>query len=282
MKKITIPVRFGKIKGLCWGLGNQKKILALHGWLDNAASFTQLAPLLAKQGYEIIAIDFAGHGKSDHRAEGHFSHFGDFVLDIHDVLEQLDWDKCILLGHSMGAAMALMYGTAYYEKVEKLILIENLGPIPVYEKGTAASNLRKALTQWKQHNTKHQRFYKNIESALELRHQVTPMDKNILRPLVKRSLKNSKKGYHWRTDKRLKLRSMIRFSEEVVQDILTSKKPPTQIILAVPFTYALSYPTATQRIEKLNADDVVKIEGHHHLHMDKAQKVFEAIKRFLT
>jgi len=281
MKKITIPIRFGKIKGLCWGKGNSKKILALHGWLDNAASFSELAPMLAKEGYEVIAIDFAGHGKSDHRAEGHFSHFGDFVLDIHGVLEQLEWDKCTLLGHSMGAAMAVMYSVAYKEHIEKLIMIENLGPVPAYEQGTAASNLRKALSQWQTHNTKHQRFYQSIDSALQVRHKATPMAHKILRPLVKRSLKKSKKGYHWRTDKRLKLRSMVRFSEELVQDILTSEKPPTQLILAEPPTYALSYPSIKERIKKLNAENVIKIKGHHHLHMDKAGEVCRAVIGFL-
>ena len=61
-KKIKIKCKFGKIKGICWGSGQKNKILALHGWLDNAASFNQLAPKLAEIGYEVVAIDFAGHG----------------------------------------------------------------------------------------------------------------------------------------------------------------------------------------------------------------------------
>lgn len=282
MKKITIPIRYGKIKGLCWGKGQAKKILALHGWLDNAASFTELAPLLANEGYEVVAIDFAGHGKSDHRAKGHFTHFGDFVLDVHDVLEQLKWDKPLLVGHSMGAAMAVMYVAAYPEKIEKLIMIENLGPIPTYQSGTVAKNLRESLAQWATHSTEHQRLYKNIDDALEVRHKVTPMDKAILRPLVKRSLKKSKKGYHWRTDKRLKLRSMVRFSEEIIQDVLKCKKPATQLIISEPLTYALSYPSLKKRIKLLDAQDVVTLSGHHHLHMDQAPEVFEAIKKFIT
>ena len=42
-------------------------VLALHGWLDNAASFARLAPKL--EGLRIVALDFAGHGHSEHRAE---------------------------------------------------------------------------------------------------------------------------------------------------------------------------------------------------------------------
>jgi len=282
MKKITLKCKFGKIKGLIWGKGNPKKILALHGWLDNAASFCELAPMLANIGYEVVAIDFAGHGKSDHRAKGHFTHFIDFVLDIQDVIKELKWDKLTLLGHSMGAAMAHMYTVSHTESIEKLIMIENLGPVPSYAPGSIAENLKEALDQWKNHTTKHKHFYPTVHIALKTRLKVTPMNEDYLRPMVKRGLKKTSKGYHWRTDKRLRLRSMIRFSEEVVQDALSSIKPPTQLIVATPTTYALKYPTIEERKTKLAADDYVEINGHHHLHMDNAKQVFEAIKRFIT
>lgn len=281
MKKKTIKCKFGKIKGLVWGQGNKKKILALHGWLDNAASFCELAPKLAKQGYEVIAIDFPGHGKSDHRAKGHFAHFIDFVLDVQNVIKTLKWEKFTLVGHSMGAAMAQMYSITNEEQVEKLIMIENLGPVPAYETSSIKENLTEALSQWHSHTTKHKHFYPTVDVGLKTRIKVTPMDENILRPMVARGLKKTKRGYHWRTDKRLRLRSMVRFSEEVVQDALSAKKPKTQLIIATPLTYALKYPSFEKRREKLNPESYVEIEGHHHLHMDNAEEVFQAINKFL-
>jgi pimeloyl-ACP methyl ester carboxylesterase len=282
MKEVSIDCGFGKIKGLCWGAGNKNKILALHGWLDNAASFYHLAPMLAKKGFEVIAIDFAGHGHSDHRATGHFSHFIDYVLDIQELLDVLKWEKPILLGHSMGGAMAQMYCAAKPENVAQLIFIENLGPVPAYEKGSAAKNLRTALLQWKNHTLEHKHFYASIDQALKMRLEATPMAANILRPMVERGLKPTAKGYHWRTDKRLRLRSLFRFTEEVIQDMLAAQKTPTLLILAKPYTYALSYATVEQRIEKLNAKQVVMLDGHHHLHMDEADAVFATIINYLA
>jgi pimeloyl-ACP methyl ester carboxylesterase len=65
----------------CWSNNNNnnnnggiktKKILCLHGWLDNAASFNRLAPLLLEQEQqqpmEILALDFPGHGLSGHKS----------------------------------------------------------------------------------------------------------------------------------------------------------------------------------------------------------------------
>ncbi|HSH57111.1 MAG TPA: alpha/beta hydrolase, partial [Halomonas sp.] len=51
----------GRLAGLVWGESEAPLWLALHGWLDNAASFSRLAPVLARQlGVRIVAIDFAG------------------------------------------------------------------------------------------------------------------------------------------------------------------------------------------------------------------------------
>ena len=49
-KALNFEARFGNIAALQWGTGNPHKVLALHGWLDNAASFWHLAPLLAEHG----------------------------------------------------------------------------------------------------------------------------------------------------------------------------------------------------------------------------------------
>ncbi len=281
MKEVSFNCKFGKIAGLCWGKGNPRKILALHGWLDNAASFAQLAPLLAESGYEVVAIDFAGHGHSDHRAPGHFTHFIDFILDIQDVLSNLNWEKPILLGHSMGAAMAQMFAVSFPEKIDQLVMIENIGPVPAYEKGTASTNLKEALIQWHNHTTEHKHYYPNVKTALKARKKVTPIKENNLYLMVERGLKKTRKGYHWRTDKRLRLRSPFRFSETVIQDMLSSEKPKTQLILAKPYTYALSYKSVEQRIKALNPSEFISIEGHHHLHMDNAPEVFSIIESFL-
>ena len=51
-----------RLAGLSWGDTRRPTVLALHGWLDNAASFSVLAPLRVQ--HHVISIDLTGHGRS--------------------------------------------------------------------------------------------------------------------------------------------------------------------------------------------------------------------------
>lgn len=280
-KSITFETRYGNIAALQWGAGNSQKILALHGWLDNAASFSHIAPLLAAQGHEVTAIDFPGHGHSDHRAPGHNYGFIDYVMDIQAVVKQLE-TPVHLLCHSMGAAIAVMYAAAFPEHIRKMILLENLGPIPPYQPGKAVESLREALKLWDKHSLVHKRFYQNIDEAIAARNEATPMAVEIIRPLVERGLCETPQGYHWRTDKRLRLRSFFRMAEAQIQEYLAATSVPTQLIIGEPRTYALQYPMFEARLESLNPDEFIEIKGDHHLHMSQASVVSESVLKFLA
>jgi pimeloyl-ACP methyl ester carboxylesterase len=74
-------------------------ILLLHGFTDNANSFFFLAPKLAREGFCCVAIEFTGHGRSDH-SNTQTSHFS-YVYDVVDVADTLQLQQFHLIGHSM-------------------------------------------------------------------------------------------------------------------------------------------------------------------------------------
>ena len=45
-----------------WGRSGYLPVIALHGWLDNAASFDRMLPFM--ENLHVIALDLAGHGRS--------------------------------------------------------------------------------------------------------------------------------------------------------------------------------------------------------------------------
>ena len=90
----------------CWGPEDGLPVLALHGWLDNSNSFVLLAEELLKDcpNLRIIALDLPGHGHSDHSSREFGFFFLSYVNIIFQILDSLGLQKCIILGHSMGAA----------------------------------------------------------------------------------------------------------------------------------------------------------------------------------
>ncbi|MGO4781325.1 alpha/beta fold hydrolase, partial [Lysobacter sp. 2RAB21] len=64
MQEFVVDTEFGRLAGLRNGRVGAPRLLALHGWLDNAASFVPLAPWF--EGFDLVAPDLPGHGASAH------------------------------------------------------------------------------------------------------------------------------------------------------------------------------------------------------------------------
>ncbi len=102
--------------------GDGQPTLLLHGWLDHAGSFDTLAPLLPGR---TVALDFRGHGDSQWVGAGGFYHFVEYVADLDAVLEALSpAAPARIVGHSMGAAVGLVYAAARPGRVSHLTMID--------------------------------------------------------------------------------------------------------------------------------------------------------------
>lgn len=78
-------------------------LVMLHGGGANAHWWDHLAPRLAEH-FRVISLDFRGHGDSDHPE---FREPGAFDRDLDALLEHVEAPDAILMGHSMGAHVAL-------------------------------------------------------------------------------------------------------------------------------------------------------------------------------
>jgi pimeloyl-ACP methyl ester carboxylesterase len=125
-REAALEARHLRLACRLWGPPDGEPTLALHGWLDNAASFDLLAPLLPR--LRICALDLPGHGRSQHRPAGVVYHFVDYVADVLAAADALGWSRFILMGHSLGAGIATLVSAIAPERVSKAVLIEGLGP----------------------------------------------------------------------------------------------------------------------------------------------------------
>ena len=83
------------IAALRWG-NSAKKVLAVHGRLDNAASFSFVGPQFAAAGYELVAIDLPGHGFSAWKPDGLYTLVSQ-SCSIVCALDDLGWSRCVML-----------------------------------------------------------------------------------------------------------------------------------------------------------------------------------------
>ena len=131
MQEFSANVNGNHFSGLQWGNTDKPIILALHGWLDNAASFIPVADALADKmandefPYQLIAIDLPGHGKSFHKT-GHY-HFVDWIDDLYQLIKHQNWQNITLLGHSMGAMISSIFSATFPELIKSVVLVEGLG-----------------------------------------------------------------------------------------------------------------------------------------------------------
>lgn len=257
-----------------WGDDALPPLLALHGWLDNAGGYARLAPLLATR-FRLIALDLPGHGHSDHMPAGAQYHYVDYVRTVLALADALALERYSLLGHSLGAGIASLVAAAAPSRIERLWLIEGLGPLS--DDGTRTlQRFREALAP--QAPRKRLRLFRSVEQAVDARSIASGLRGDLARPIVTRGLVDVDGGWRWRSDPRLTQPSATRLAESQVHALLQGITAPTAFLLARPSTPYLPAAWMQARIDRV-ADIVVRhMDGGHHLHLEHPAAVAAWIK----
>ena len=134
-RELMLPLAWGEVAAKQWSHASPGSPtttwLALHGWLDNAATFDRLAPLLVSRcpNLSLLCLDDPGHGLSSHLGRGQMYHLLESVRYTHTVLSHLALPRVGLIGHSMGAAKASLFAATFPDMVESLVMIDLIKPI---------------------------------------------------------------------------------------------------------------------------------------------------------
>ncbi|MBF7729474.1 alpha/beta fold hydrolase [Pseudomonas sp. N040] len=264
-----------------YGPEDGQPVIALHGWLDNAATFSRLAPLLP--GLRILALDFAGHGYSAHRPAGASYLLWDNGLDVLLVAQAMGWERFSLLGHSMGAIVAVLLAAAMPERVERLALIDGLTPY-TGEAEQAPVKLGEALRAQLALAGKKKPVYAEVEQAVAARMKgVGSVTREAAERLAQRGLMPVAGGYTWRSDSRLTLASPIRLTRAHAQAFLQQIRCPVSLVLAE--QGMLAHEPGIQALLQGLPFQVHTRAGGHHLHLDDeagAQAVADCFNPFFA
>lgn len=261
---ITIKAKGIEIHGLQWGDPNGPNVLALHGWLDNAESFSKLAPKL--ETCNVIAVDLPGHGLSGHWHEYQHYHVWAGVEDIEHILDGLGWDRVNLLSHSMGAAMATLYAGTFPDRVISLTVIEAIGPASG-EADSAPERLANAILSMKAHNPE-QKSKESTDIFIQARlNGSLKLEADSAKRIVERGLIKTNEGFAWSNDKRLRYSSMMRLTEDIIASFIAAIKCPVLGVFADKGLFTDK--TVHERWRHIKSENTLHwFEGTHHLHID--------------
>lgn len=134
-RDLFVPVRGLSYHLLAWGdpawaTPDQPALLMAHGWMDVAASFQFVVDALEHERF-VLALDWRGFGLTEW-PRGDCYWFPDYLGDLDALLGAPELGlgpdaRVDLLGHSMGANVAMLYAGVRPQRIRRLINLEGFG-----------------------------------------------------------------------------------------------------------------------------------------------------------
>lgn len=102
--------------------GEGPLMLLLHGFPEFWYSWRHQIPEFAKD-YNVVALDLRGYNDSDKPKETAAYALPELIKDVEGAILALGYDKCVLVGHDWGGAIAWSFAYEHADRLEKLIVL---------------------------------------------------------------------------------------------------------------------------------------------------------------
>lgn len=252
-----------RLRILRWGEPRRPALVLLHGAGANAHWWDHVAPELA-EAHHVVALDFRGHGESDHPED---VEPGALALDLRALLAYLGAPGAVLVGHSLGAHVALGHASRHRETAALVLLDPTRGASPSRRRAT-----RLALSLKRTHASREQaiarfRFLPEAARATEA----------LRRSLAEHSVRAESDGrFGYKFDAR-----WLGAAPSARPD-LAAVRCPTLLVRGAE-SALLTRDGAAALAAEIGACRLVEIEGAgHHVHIDQPASVMREIRAFLA
>ncbi|HEY0878686.1 MAG TPA: alpha/beta fold hydrolase [Zeimonas sp.] len=111
--------------------GNERGplLLMLHGFPEGWFAWRGIMPAFA-QRFHVVAPDLRGYGRSD-KPEGVDEYrAAKLVADLDALVDALGHERCVLVGHDWGGALAWAFAIAHPRRIERLVILNAPHPVP--------------------------------------------------------------------------------------------------------------------------------------------------------
>ncbi len=278
LQESLITLGSQKLAVKIYGDANLPSIIALHGWCDNAASFDLLAPMLSH--VRIIAVDLPGHGFSSSRNSDAGYYIWSNVADVMAVADYFQLEKFSLLGHSMGGAIATLLAALFPSRINKLLLLDAVGPLSTSQED-APNQMLRALEQLQTLKPDYHNHYADFGSAVNARAE-KGLTQQAATILGKRGIVQDELGYYWNLDARLQCVNLLSLTEEQVAVFIRQIQCACLLIAAPAYWHGNKKAWFDQRCTYFHDLVVYELPGGHHQHLEgQVEAVAALINNFL-
>jgi pimeloyl-ACP methyl ester carboxylesterase len=107
-----------------WGNEGAPVVILVHGGRDHCRSWDVIARSLQPH-FHVLAPDLRGHGDSDWTRGGSYA-LTEYVYDLAQLVRRIAAPQVMLIGHSMGGMVSLIYSGSFPEQVSKLVVLDGI------------------------------------------------------------------------------------------------------------------------------------------------------------
>ncbi len=260
-------------------------MILIHGGRDHCRNWDWIAEHF-KDEYHIIAPDLRGHGDSQWVIGSSYNQI-DYVYDIAQLLNQKNMTPCVVIGHSLGGSISLLYTALHPQNVSKLIAIEGMGPPPSMLEERLNKPLDERLHDWMKDlrglSARQVRRYDTLEDAYERMQSENPhLSESQARHLtIHGSNQNEDGTYSWKFDNYVRAFPPTGLPMEEVWKLYGQIECPTMLVRGLE-SWA-SDPVADGRTKQFTCPLTVETfaDAGHWVHHDQLDAFVKAIRGFL-
>jgi pimeloyl-ACP methyl ester carboxylesterase len=121
----SLTVNGLRLRYLEWGRADALPVVCVHGYTSSAEAFNAVARRLEDRAH-LVAMDVRGHGESAWSPDGAYQ-YADQAGDLATLVDQLGFDRFVLIGTSMGGIIAMAYAAQHADRLRGLV-INDIGP----------------------------------------------------------------------------------------------------------------------------------------------------------
>ncbi len=212
--------------------------MLLHGFMDVASSWDEVADVLAGAGYRVLAPDLRGFGAAPRAPLGSSFYFPDYIADVDALVrESVRPDEALfVVGHSMGGTVATLLAGTYPERVKKLAVLEGLGPAdtPLDEGPRRMREFAETTRRYRGERHRTMRDLEEVVSRLRMGHPT--VDDATLRAHAERlvTAPADGEGYVWAYDPLHRARSPYPFQAAAFRAFAAAIQCPVLIVSGGP------------------------------------------------